>query len=370
MSQDDLTPDTAAPAGAPKDLPRTTPAAAPRRSGGTLALALLLALLALVGAGYVGWRQWQQQRSSGANGSAIAGLRQRVDGLERTLSGVSSGGTSLQQRLDEAEQANRSLREQLQGQDERLRSLESAVGKLSQRALSGHDAMLLDDTESLLRMGQQRYELFHDARGAAAAYALAGSALAAVDDPAFANVRQDIDAEHTALLRSAPASDSAVLDTLTQLRGTATGLPLKPLDASAAPDDGAWARIGRALSSVISIHRDNGAPLAVADARFARELLALDLAQAQAALLAGDAGAARAALERADAGLVAQFDPQSDEVKQARVDIAHLLGQVGPGAPVRLGGALEALRNLRSVHALAGQGGAPAPAASAGGATP
>ena len=51
------------------------------------------------------------------------------------------------------------------------------------------------------------------------------------------------------------------------------------------------------------MQRDNGAPLAVADARFARELTALDLAQAQAALLAYDSKGYAAALQRVDGSL-------------------------------------------------------------------
>ncbi len=256
-----------------------------------------------------------------------------------------------------------------------IRALESAVGKLSEKTLSGHDAMLLDNTESLLRMGQQRYELFHDAHGAAAAYALAEQTLAAVDDQAFAGLRQSIEAERNALLQSAPASRDAMLASVAQLRADAVKLPLKPLDSDATPDQGAWGRVSRALSSVISIHRDNGAPLAVADAGLVRELLGLDLAQAQAAMLARDAAAADAALKRADASLAAQFDAQADEVKQARAQIATLLQQIKPSAPVQLGAALSELRNLRSVHALAGSNtsppaAAPASASSSHGAQP
>ena len=376
MSQDDLTRNPAAPTGAPSDARRAEAAAPPRRAaGGTLALALLLALLAIAGTAYVGWQQWQQKQGREASERAAADMQQRVSVLEHTLAGVSSNGSSLQQRLNDAEQVNNALREQLLGQNDRLRALESAVGKLSEKTLSGHDTMLLDDTESLLRMGRQRYELFHDARGAAAAYALAGQTLAAVDDQAFAGLRQGIEAERNALLQSAPASRDAMLASLAQLRADVVKLPLKPLDSDAAPDQGAWARVGRALSSVISIRRDNGAPLAVADAGLVRELLGLDLAQAQAAVLARDIDAAQAALKRADASLAVRFDAQAADVKQARARIATLLGQIKPAAPVQLGAALDELRNLRSVHALAGSNAsspaaAPAPASSSHGAKP
>jgi uroporphyrin-3 C-methyltransferase len=114
------------------------------------------------------------------------------------------------------------------------------------------------------------------------------------------------------------------------------------------------------------VRRDNGAPLAVADARFARELDALDLAQAQAALLAHDREGYVAALHRVDASLASQFDESAATVQQARGTLKQLESQLPATAPVQLGAALAELRNLRAVHALApaAAASAPAPAAS------
>jgi uroporphyrin-III C-methyltransferase len=361
MSQDDPASDrpAAAPVAAASPAARPEPAAASRR-GGALALALLLALLALGLAGYVAWRQWQQMQ-----GSASDNLDQRVAHLEDTLDTVGGERTVLRQRLGDAEQVNRGLREELLGQAERLRNLEDAVAKLSEKSLSGHDAMLLDETETLLRMGQQRYVLFHDAQGAAAAYGLADQALAAVNDGAFSGVRQSIAAEREALQQSEP--HARAVDTLQQLRGALETLPLKPQDTPAAQvHPGAWARIRHALGSVVSVQRDSGAPLAVADARFARELAALDLAQAQAALLAADVDAAHAAIARAQASLAAQFDTANPDVARARAQLASLAGELKPATPLRLGAALAELRNLRAVHALRAVDAAPARAASTG----
>ena len=354
-----------APSATPASTPRATkPAsrdAAPR--GGSVALALLLALLALLAAGYVGWRQWQQRQGHAADAQTLNALQQRVSALESTLASVGGDRTNLAQRLDAADQLDRSLQAAQQSQGDRLRQLEDAVGKLSENTLSARDATLLDETESLLRMARERYELFHDAQGAAAAYALAAQALAAVNDSAFAGLRQNIEAERRALLASQPTGQAEALARLTALRGMLPTLPLKPLDAPAsASSTSAWSRIGRALAGVVSVQRDNGAPLAVADARFARELLALDLAQAQAALLAHDPKAFAAALQRADAGLASQFDGSAETVQQARNTLQQLIDAAPNNAPVQLGAALTELRNLRAVHALSNN---PAPAASA-----
>jgi uroporphyrin-3 C-methyltransferase len=340
-------------------------------------LAVFLAMIAVGASGYVGWRQWQQEQGSAADSQGVASLQQRVGALETTLAGVNSERNSLNQRLSDAAAVNRSLREELLGQAEHTRNLEDAVAKLAEKSLSGHDAMLLDETESLLRMASERYTLFHDTQGAAAAYALADQALAAVNDGAFSGLRQSIGAEREALAKSQPASQASALQQLIELRGTLNSLPLKPLnppDTTQAPD--AWSRIGRALASVVSVQRDNGAPLAVADARFARELAALDLAQAQAALLAYDSKDYAAALRRVDSSLSTQFDGSAPAVQQARKALVELAKQLPTSAPVQLGAALTELRNLRAVHALSpasANAAAPATASSAvraGGARP
>jgi uroporphyrin-3 C-methyltransferase len=336
-----------------------------------LALAVLLALLALLASGYTGWRQWQQQQDSAADSQSVASLQQRVETLESTLTTLDGQRSSLNQRLDDAAQVNRSLREELLGQAERTRHLEDAVAKLAEKSLSGRNGMLLDETESLLRMAGERYTLFNDAQGAAAAYAMADQTLAEVNDGAFSGLRQSINAEREALVKSQPAGQSGALQQLTALRGSLAALPLKPLDSDKAPVTDAWSRIGRALAGVVSVQRDNGAPLMVADARFARELAALDLAQAQAALLAYDSKEYTAALQRVDAALASQFDSDAPAVKQARATLQQLASQLPANAPVQLGAALSELRNLRAVHALAPATDATAPAvAPADGARP
>ncbi|OOG62806.1 hypothetical protein B0E46_11280 [Rhodanobacter sp. B04] len=357
MSNVDKPNESAAPTGARPDVSSARAATATReprpRGGGSLALALLLSLVAAGACGYVAWRQWQQEQGNAADSRNVTSLQQRVAALETTLSGVSGERTSLNQRLNDAAAVNRSLREELLGQAERTRNLEDAVAKLAEKSLSGHDATLLDETESLLRMAGERYTLFHDAQGAAAAYTLADQALAAVNDGAFSAVRQSIEAERDALAKSQPATQASALQQLTVLRGTLATLPLKPLDApdtTRAPD--AWSRIRHALAGVISVQRDNGAPLAVADARFARELAELDLAQAQVALMAYDGPTYAAALQRADTALSTQFDGHAAEVQQASASLRQLAAALPVNATVQLGAALSELRNLRTVHAL------------------
>jgi uroporphyrin-3 C-methyltransferase len=347
----------------------------PPRGGGALALALIVALLAAAAAGYGRWQQWQQGRVSANSSADLSALQQRVGVLESSLAAMSGERACLQQRVGDAAEGNRALRESLAAETERTRHLEDAVATLAEKTLSGRDPLLLDETESLLRMGAERYRLFNDAQGAQAAFALADQTLAAVNNGAFSGVRQSIGAEREALEKSRPLAQAGALAQLQDLRARLAGLPLKPLDQpQRSTPDSAWSRMGRALAGVIRVQRDNGAPLAVADARFARELAALDLAQAQAALLACDREAYADALQRVDAALSTQFDLEAADVRKARDDLQQLRLALPPQAPVKLGAALGELRNLRTVHALepaaAQSAPEPAGAASTGGNQP
>lgn len=344
---------------------------AAQRSAGTLGLALLLALLAILGTGYVGWRQWQSAHSGKAEAASLLALQQRVATLESSLQASDRARADVAQQLAQMAQQDQGLRAQVPALDQRVRSLEAATATLAERTRSGREPMLLDETESLLRMGMERYQLFHDAQGAQRAYALAEDTLAGVDDGDFGTVLQAIRAERAALLGSHPQGDAQMLAQLQALRGSVPTLPLAPQEPSDHAPDGVWARIGRVFGSLVHVQRDNGGPLALQDARFVRELLALDLAQAQAALLAHDDAAYHAALQRAAASVDVQFDTAASAVRQAQTQLQQL--QAAPvGAPAQLGAALNELRNLRAVHALrpaaassAAAGAAPAPAAAA-----
>lgn len=357
MSENDTPPDPAPaePAPPPPIVASRPPKPAkppPRGRGAAGATALLLALLALAGVAYGGWRIWLLDRGGQRDGKSLAALQQQVASLDAAVARVSGERAALRQRLADADTVNRSLREEMLGVSERTRNLEDAVANLSAKSLSGHDSMLLDEAETLLRMAQQRYALFHDAEGALKAYALADQTLAAVDDASFAGVRQSLNAEREALSATHPATRSSDLAALARLRATLPELPTKPLDAPPPKaTQGFWQRAWRTLSSLVRVHRDSGAPLDVADARIARELAALDVAQAEAALLAYDDASWRAALTRVDATLGADFDGKAAAVQQAQASIRRMLDSRPAAAAPRLGAALAELRNLRAVRA-------------------
>jgi uroporphyrin-3 C-methyltransferase len=344
-------PATPAPAAAPAPAaPRRAADAAPRRGGGALAVAILISLAALGAAGYTAWTVWNMRQDLGA----ANGLRGQVDTLQGTVEGLRDDNANLRRRVSDADGVTRSAREEMLGVSERTKNLEDAVANLSERSLSGHDAMLLDEAESLLRMAKERFSLFGDASGALSAYDLADKTLAGVNDSAFAPVRQSLTAEREALAGVAPSARASDLATLADLRAQIPILPLKDLDAPVSTNEtrGFWQRAGDALGSIVKVSHDDGTPMGLADDRIARELAALDVAHAEAAVLAYDDLGRAAALKRVDATLQARFNPNSPTVQAARTRIAALLASQAKGTEPKLGAALSELRNLRQVHAL------------------
>jgi len=336
------------------------PAQSSRRGFGVGGLALVLALLALIVAGYGGWRLWRLHQGGMRDTRALASLDSQILELHSRLAAQTSEIAAMQQKLTQAQQHGQALDSRLQNLSERSRSLENAVAGLAARAESGHDAVRLDEAGMLLQLANERYALFHDGDGALRAYAMADKVLAEVEDPAYAAVRQSIAAERKALVDTHPGQRSGDLDTLARLREAVDDLPLKPAEtATATSDQGFWARLRKAFSGLVQVRREDA--FTPTRRALARDLVALDLAQAQAALLAWDAQGYARALDRADQRLGRDFDTSDAPVRDMRAQVARLKSQSMPPAP-QLGAALEELNNLRAVHDAAA---APASAASA-----
>ncbi|MGH8190697.1 MAG: uroporphyrinogen-III C-methyltransferase [Rhodanobacteraceae bacterium] len=319
----------------------------PRRASTLSGAAVVIAIIALA---LAAWSTWRLQGALHDGDVARKQQAAAVAGLQHQLAAANQQAQAAGQRLGALESGLDELRNAQRGFDRRTTNLESAIANLSGQQQSGRDALLLNDAEMLLRTGQQRYELFHDSTGALKAYSQAIEVLAQVQNPVYAPVRASAITERNALAATAPPSRQTSLDTLSALRGKLASWPLATASVAATPASkpGFWSRVARSFSGIVSVTRDHGGVTPPVDAPFARQAVALDLAQAQEALLAFDDGMYRAALQRADATLGAQFDPKDAGVKDARVEIANLLSQRKAGPAPQLGGALAQLQNLRA----------------------
>lgn len=324
-----------------------------RARGGLAALACLLASVALLLSAWCAWQVWRWNAARSSLAAESAALDARLGAAQREADAARAQQLAVQGQLQDQIGDLRAVRDGQNSLDQRTRNLETALGRLSDQQTQGRDALLLDDGEFLLRAGQQRWVLFHDAAAAARAYELADDALAQAGDPALAPVRSAIADERAALTAAAAPARAHALDTLSALRAQAALLPLADTDAAhhGAPDDSLPARAWHALSGVLRVERDNGASVPAANARIARELLALDFAQAQASLLAFDASAYRDDVQQANALLAARFDGDAPEVRAVRAQL-QTLSTLAASAEPQLGSALAQLRTLRATHAM------------------
>ncbi len=327
------------------------PAPPPRRH----ALAWLIAIVLLGAVGYLFWRTWaldaEQQRLAQTD---IQQVDAHVAALARGAEQARRDTDTLRARLDDEGKVNQSLREQLLGLGERARLVEDAIANLADKRLTGHDAMLLDETEMLLALGGERFALFHDPAATIAAYRLADTTLAAIEDPAFSTVRQSISAEIDGLSNLGGADIAATASALAALRADAAQLPPARRDAGAsnAGEESHWWQV---FGNLVRVR--TGADAAAAaqrhDAALARQLYVLDLRDAEAALLTRDPVRYTAAIAEAQAELKLDFDAGADAVKSAQAALERLgKAELAPQAPPQLGAALRELRNLRATHAV------------------
>lgn len=327
------------------------PAPPPRRH----AVAWLIAIVLLGAVGYLFWRTWvldaEQQRLAQTD---IQQVDARIAALARGAEQARRDTETLRARLDDEGKVNQSLREQLLGLGERARLVEDAIANLADKRLSGHDAMLLDETEMLLALGGERFALFHDPAATIAAYRLADTTLAAIEDPAFSTVRQSISAEIDGLSNLGGADIAATAAALAALRADAARLSPARRDATVdnSREESHWWHV---FGNLVRVR--TGADAAAAaqrhDAALARQLYVLDLRDAEAALLTRDPLRYGAAIAEAQAELKLDFDGGADAVKSAQAALERLgKAELAPTAPPQLGAALRELRNLRATHAV------------------
>ena len=329
-----------------------------KRSGNAWKWILAAVLLAAVAFAF-----WWTSRGAKTDVAAADPMQQyntQVESLMHSVTQIRSATDTLRARMDDGDNVDKSVREQIIGLSERTRLLEDAIANLSNKRLSGHDVIALDEAELLLTMGGERFTLFRDPSGASAAYRAADTALSEVEDAAFSTVRQSINAEVASLgaLQAAdPALVAAQLDQL-RLRTLQLDSPKRLADASTPADS----RLMRVLGALVQVHHYDDPQHAgvTTDVSLARQLVSLDIRDAQAAAFARDPAHYAAALNGARAQIHSAFDADAAAPVLAQID-ALAKAPLAPAAPSILGASLKELRNLRASHALRASSGTAIP---------
>jgi uroporphyrin-3 C-methyltransferase len=318
---------------------------------------VLLVLFVLAG---LGWWQWQRMQHSEQRANAWEGtsqrLEERIADLETDLENTRRTQRSLDTRASDNAATNRVLREELLGMGERATVLEEAVARLAETRLRGEMILRLNETEFLLLLGEERLRLFGDPAAAMQAFALADSALAGLNDPVLATLRQTL-AQELAALRQMPADvRPAMRAELARLADEVARLPATRA-GEVATTDANDSRLMRLLSQLVTIRRldQRDALLGPAQREAALAGLKLQLELAQAALARPDPAAFAHALNQASVGVARLFDSTDADVVRLQAALARLRDTpLVTELPV-LGATLRELRGLRAARNAAEQ---------------
>ncbi|MDR2871684.1 MAG: hypothetical protein LBV45_04050 [Xanthomonadaceae bacterium] len=319
--------------------PYTPPVIQPHRNYAGYAVAIL-ALGVLAVGGWRGWVAWQAydarlQEQMGALETQLESMKQQTDVLSGDL-------RSQSQRLTDAASANRTLREELFGLDQRSKLLEESVAKLTENSRQSIRAAHLGEVELLLTFGAERLNVAGDAEGARRVYALASDLLNDVDgDVSILNLRQTLAQERAALDKLGPGPQASLAERLNRLAASLDGLPT---ESPASENRPVWQRW---LAPLLDIRPSQQRVLLNPVERATAEAaLQIEFGLARAALERGDSSGFQQALARSDAWLTRLW-PDSPALQESRHEIEALRQMpLRPDLPA-LGTTLQQLRTMR-----------------------
>jgi len=318
-------------------------------------VALLVLVLGLAGGAWWLYEHVLELRARAAvaaeQSDLIEALRQQIGELDSRIAQNHQSQRGLSSRMDDVAGTNRVLRDEMLAVAERAAALEESIHRLADSRERSATSMRLDEAEYLLRVGQERMELFGDTSGAVRAFSLADDVLAGLDDPGFAGLRQTV-ADELAMLRAAPtAPRQRVLARLDTLIGGIGRLPPPPVE-NLVREGGDASTLRSILARLVTVQRvdQSGATLGPAQIAAQRAALDLELGVARAAAERGDQAAFQASLLRAAGQVERAFDAHSPAVRQAREHFEALAKESLELDLPALGASQRELRALRSLR--------------------
>jgi uroporphyrin-3 C-methyltransferase len=306
-------------------------------------LAFLLALAAVAG---TGWMWWQERAEQGLAEGRIKDEVSRLEGSDRDLAsklsqvrnevGALSESTvgaeleALQRQIEtdrskmaEVDQAlaeQRALARSLQAATDamqgRLIAAEAAVTGMSARELDAGGELDLAEVDYLLRLANERLKLFSDPGAADRALEVADMHLAAIDNPMYLGVRQEIATARRELAAVEMPDYLEIANSLDSVQQSIPALPFKGdgADASAVSEvegEGWWLKVKRAFSNLVTVRRSTDREnerISLQDKDFIRQRVWLQLEIAHLSLMRRDQAAFTSSLERARESLATWFD--------------------------------------------------------------
>lgn len=348
----------------------TTPAK--QRSSGALwlaVIALLVALFALAGSGYLYW-QSQQQRQSG--GAALQKLQEEVNQvLTQTQRQVDDAKTLVSSQVDSVNQNLTRLQQQSSKEQKGIEALQDRLTKsiqqVSAKQQNNRKDWLLAEAEYLLRLANQRVLMENTPQGALTLLKSADKILQKTDDVSIYKVRKAL-ASDIAALEAVPTFDlQGSYLKLAALSEQVDNLRLIPLtDRRKLPDlieeitpeslsdswaqglKQSWAKAMAKLEQLVVIqHRDEKIEplLSPEQTYYLQQNLHLMLEQAQLSLLQRQQMAFDRSLDKAEEWVSTYFQ-EDDATTQAILRGIEELSTLKIAAPVPdISGSLTALKD-------------------------
>ena len=319
----------------------------PRRGGSALAfLAFIFALAALGG---TAWMWWQDQtardesdgrvfteisRLESSDSELSLKLKQLRDDMDSMPSVDSSAEVAaLQRRMEsgvaEADRLEQSLTEQLalsrslqaatEAMQGRLLAAESALTGMASKELDAGGELDLAEVDYLLRLANERLKLFSDPAAADEVLELADMHLAAMDNPMYLGVRQDIAAARRDLAAVTFPDYFAISNELDAIQKGIASLPFPgEMDAATgqeqASEEGWWDKVKGVFSNLVTVRRstdEENERISLEDKDYVRQRLWLQLEIAHLSLMRRDQKAFRNSLARVKDTLSFWFDQTS-----------------------------------------------------------
>jgi uroporphyrin-3 C-methyltransferase len=345
------------------------------RSGARLAtalagFALLLALVAMAGVGYLAW-QGRDIGSGRANtDAAVASLSDNLDEtvttvgeLRERLAGLAESDAAYSSEIESLERQLERLVDRYENIPARLSSLEDAMTSLQGISTGVRDNWWLAEAEYYLQIANAQLQLAGNPRLARLALEFADERLRALGNPALTEVRRALAQELRALEVMEKPDIEGITMQLASLADSVESLPIRedvtrpddpdpPLGDEAGPLDRALASVKRIFTDVVSVRRTDEAvrPLLSPDARyFLRANLRLQMQTARLAMLRGERAVFEQSLEDAASWLREYFETDGTAVRSALAAIEEVRDEYVMTEPPDISGSLALLRQHRTL---------------------
>lgn len=333
----------------------------PRRAGSALALlAFIFALAALAGTAWMWWQdEMAGKQSDDRFFTEIARLESADSELSLKLTQVrgkmesladndnSAQIAALHKRLEtdrvRVDSLDQTIRDQLaltrsvqtaaESMQGRLLAAEAALAGMSSQDLDAGGELDLAEVDYLLRLANERLKLFSDPLAADQALEIADLHLAALDNPMYLGVRQEIAAARGELAAINMPDYVGITSQLEAIQEITARLPFRgsaPVsrESESGEETGWWEKVKSVFGNLVTVRRSTAQEnerISLEDKDYIRQRLWLQLEIAHLSLMRREQAAFRKSLEQVRETLSTWFDSGDRAFQSANHGIGELL---------------------------------------------